>query len=136
MRSILLSIIFVTIHFIGLSVQADSFYIDRDGHRYLCEQVSGGGGGGSCWEQCPWTFDTCAGNCGGGSECWDKCPWTFDTCAGSCGGGSSCWSKCPWTFDTCSRSCGSNGLTPNALQRILNTNAERAQFEKLNRTNQ
>lgn len=95
------------VQMVTVAVQADSFYIDQNGKRYLCEQVSGGGN--SCWEQCPYGFSSCADRCGGGNQCWDRCPYGFSSCA---------------------ESCGSNGLTPNVLKRILNTQAERLQYER------
>ncbi len=131
MRKFLIYIALIFIPLTSFNVNADSFYLDKDGTKYLCEEVGGSGGSsGSCWDKCPYGFTSCADSCGGGSACWDKCPYGFTSCADSCGGGSSCWEKCPYGFSSCADSCGNKGLTPNVLTRILNSSQQRMAFEK------
>ncbi len=72
----------------------------------------------------------CTSNDDGSGSCWDKCPWTFDSCASSCGGGSECWNKCPWTFDTCAATCGPKAIGTNNFLGFLRTQAERSAAEK------
>ena len=132
MRSLFMLVVLVLLQFAGITAKADSFDIDKNGNRYHCEQVSGGGG--SCWDKCPYGFNSCATSCGGGQGCWNKCPYGFSSCATSCGGGKGCWDKCPYGFSSCATTCGPQGLTPATLTRVLNTNNDRVEFEKLNQS--